>query len=122
MERYRWLLRSEAELRRTLDHVPEYLSPAPSGCSDTQKPCSNARGNNPRAVDAVQLVAEGRTLLVNLDALKGAFRGVLRGQAHDALDREQQRIEDWAVQASVGIAKNLIADRDELGSDALTLD
>jgi hypothetical protein len=122
MERYRWLLRSEAELRRTLDHVPEYLSPAPSGCSDTQKPCSNARGHNPRAVDAAQLVAEGRTLLVNLDALKGAFRGVLRGQAHDALDREQQRIEDWAVQASVGIAKNLIADRDELGSDALTLD
>ncbi|MBI3608918.1 MAG: tetratricopeptide repeat protein [Nitrospirae bacterium] len=122
MERYRWLLRSEQELRRTLDRVPESPSFAPSGCSDAQKPCSNARGNTPRAVDTAQLVAEGRTLLVDLDALKGAFRGVLRGQAHDALDREQQRLEDWAVQASVGIAKNLIADRDELGSEALTVD
>ena len=122
MERYRSLLRSEEELRRTLDHVPEYLSPAPSGCSDAQKPCSNARGSNPRAVDAAQLVAEGRTLLVNLDALKGAFRGVLRGQTHDALHRERERIEDWAVQASVGIARLLTADRDELGSEALTLD
>jgi tetratricopeptide (TPR) repeat protein len=122
MERYHWLLHSEEELRSTLDHVPEYLFPAPSGCSDAQKPCSTARGNNPRAVDAAQLIAEGRTLLVNLDALKGEVRGVLRGQTHDALDRERQRIEDWAVQASVGIAKNLIADRDELGSDALTLD
>jgi hypothetical protein len=122
MERYHRLLRSEEELRRTLDHVPGYLSPAPSGCSDAQKPCSNARGNNPRAVDAVQLVAEGRRLLVDLDALKGEFRGVLRDQAHDALDREHQRIEDWAVQASVGIAKHLIADRGERGSDALTLD
>jgi len=122
MERYHRLLRSEEALRRTLDHVPEYLSPAPSGCSDTQKPCSNARGHNPRAVDAVQLVAAGRALLVNLDALKGELRGVLRGQTRGALNRKRQRIEDWAVQASVGIAKHLIADRDELGSDALTLD
>ena len=122
MERYHGLLRSEEAVRRTLDHVPEYLLPAPSGCSDAQKPCSNARGNNPRAVDAAQLIAEGRTLLVNLDALKREFRGVLRGQAHDALDRERQRIEDWTVQASVGIARLLTADREELGSDALTLD
>jgi hypothetical protein len=122
MERYHRLLRSEEELRRTLDHVPEYLSPAPSRCSDAQKPCSNARGNTPRAVDAAELIAEGRTLLVNLNALKGEVRGVLRGQAHDALDRERQRIEDWAVQASVGIARLLTADREELGSDALTLD
>jgi len=122
MERYRRLLRSEAELRRALDHVPEYLSPAPSGCSDARTPCSNARGNSARAVDAVQLVARGRAVLVNLDALKREFRGVLRGHAHGALARERQRIEDWAVQASVGIAKLLTADREALGSDAFTLD
>jgi hypothetical protein len=67
-------------------------------------------------------VAKGQELLVKFAAVKGESRGVLAALALDALAREQQRLEDWAIQAGLGIARNLVAERDELGSEALTLE
>jgi len=114
LEHYRWLLRFERDLRHTLDHFPSDITAAP--------PRSITLGGRLQSLDSTQLVAKGQELLVKFAAVKAESRGVLAALALDALAREQQRLEDWAIQAGLGIARNLVAERDELGSEALTLE
>ncbi len=114
LEHYRWLARFERDLRHTLEHFPSEISAAP--------PRSITLGGRLQSLDSTQLVAKGQELLIKFGAVKADSRGVLAALALDALAREQERLEDWAVQASLGIARNLVAERDELGSEALTLE
>ena len=108
VERYRWFLRGGEELRRALGRLSASV------------PSTQEKHRGP--VPGAPLVSDGRSLLVRVDAMTEELRGALRGQARKALDREQQQLEEWSVRASIGIAKTLIADRDELGSGALTFD
>jgi len=114
LEHYRWLVRFEQGLRHTLEHFPSEITAAP--------PRSITLGGRLQSLDSTQLVAKGQELLVKFAAVKTESRGVLAALALDALVREQQRLEDWAVQAILGIARALGAERDEMGSEALTLD
>ncbi|MBI3608897.1 MAG: tetratricopeptide repeat protein [Nitrospirae bacterium] len=114
LEHYRWLVRFERDLRQTLEHLPSDITAAP--------PPSVTLGVRLQSLDSTQLAAKGQELLVKFDAVKFESRGVLAALALDALAREQAQLEDWAVQASLGIARNLVAERDELGSEALTLE
>jgi len=73
-------------------------------------------------VDGSELILRGQDLLVKLDSAKAESRRALVALALDALAREQTRLEDWSVEASLGIARNLVVERDELGSEVLTLE
>lgn len=113
-EHYRWLLRFESDLRRTLDHFPSYLTAPRRG--------STTLGGRLQSVDGPELLIQGQDLLVKLDAAKSESRRALAALALDALAREQTRLEEWSVEASLGIARNLVVERDELGSEVLTLE
>jgi hypothetical protein len=73
-------------------------------------------------VDGSELILRGQDLLVKLDSAMAESRRALAALALDALAREQARLEDWSVEASLGIARNLVVERDELGSEVLTLE
>ena len=72
-------------------------------------------------MEGPELLIQGQDLLVKLDSAKSESRRALAVLALDALAREQTRLEDWSVEASLGIARSLLAERDELGSEVLTL-
>ena len=113
-EQYRWLVRFESDLRRTLDHFPPYLTAPRRGATTL--------GGRLQSVDGPELILRGQDLLVKLDSAKAESRRALTALALDALAREQTRLEDWSVEASLGIARNLVVERDELGSEVLTLE
>jgi hypothetical protein len=73
-------------------------------------------------VDGSELILRGQDLLVKLDSAMAESRRALAALALDALAREQARLEDWSVEASLGIARNLVVEHDELGSEVLTLE
>jgi tetratricopeptide (TPR) repeat protein len=112
-EHYRWLVRFEQDLRQTLDRFPAYLAGPPR---------SATLQNRLQTLDGSQLKANGQELLVKIEAVRNESRQALRALALDALVREQARLEDWSVQASLGIARNLVVERNEVGVEALTLE
>jgi len=114
-EQYRWLVRFESDLRRMLDHFPPYLTAPRRGAT-------TLGGRLHQSVDGSELILRGQDLLVKLDSAEAESRRALVALAHDALAREQTRLEDWSVEASLGIARNLVVERDELGSEVLTLE
>lgn len=115
VEQYRWLARFESDLQRTLDHFPPYLTAPRRGAT-------TLGGRLHQSVDGSELILRGQDLLVKLDSAKAESRRALVALALDALASEQTRLEDWSVEASLGIARNLVVERDELGSEVLTLE
>jgi hypothetical protein len=114
-EQYRWLVRFESDLRRTLDHFPPYLTAPRRGATTLGVRLHES-------VDGSELILRGQDLLVKLDSAKAESRRALTAFALDALAREQTRLEDWSVEASLGIVRSLDGERDELGSEVLTLE
>lgn len=111
LDRHRWLVRFQRDLRRTTEHFPPDLTAA--------RPGPTTLGGRLRVPDGSQLAGQGQELLHKLDAAVRESRQTLAGLALAALDREHARVEEWSVQAVLGIARNL---RDEMGGDVWPVD
>ncbi|MEO5657567.1 MAG: tetratricopeptide repeat protein [Nitrospiria bacterium] len=111
LDRHRWLVRFQRDLRRTTEHFPSDLTAARSG--------QKTLGSRLHTLDGSQLAGQAQELLQKLDNAVLESRRTLAGLAGEALDREHTRIEEWSVQAVLGIARNL---RDEMGGDVLLVD
>ncbi len=109
VERYRWLIQIDRDLRQTLADLPRF--PTARG--------STTLGGRLNALDDSQLLSRGQELLGRLEVAEQESRGALTTLIVGAIDRERERIEDWSVAASLGIARNL---RDDIGNEALTLE
>jgi tetratricopeptide (TPR) repeat protein len=110
LERYRWLVRFGQELQRAIDRFPGFLA-APPGPSTL--------GGRLHTVDGSHLVNQGHDLLARLDVVKKESRNGLSRLIVHAIALEQERLEEWSVAASLGIARNL---RDDMGGEVLTVD
>lgn len=110
IERYRWLVRFGRELQRAIDRFPGFLA-APSG--------PTTLGGRLHTMDGSHLVSRGQDLLARLDVVKNESRNALSGLIAQTVDRERNRIEEWSVAASLGIARNL---RNDVGGEVLTFD
>jgi len=110
VERYRWLIRFGQELRSALDRFPGFLA-APQG--------PTSLGSRLQTVDGSHLVNQGNDLLARLDVVKKESRDALSMLITQTLAREQERLEEWSVAASLGIARNL---RDDVSGEVLTLE
>lgn len=108
--RYRWLVRFGQELRRALDRFPGFLA-APKG--------PTTLGSRLQTVDGSHLVGQGHDLIARLDVVKKESRDALAMLITQTLAREQERLEEWSVAASLGIARNL---RDDVSGEVLTLE
>ncbi len=107
---YRWLIRFGQELQRTLDQFPGFLA-TPQG--------PTTLGGRLQTVDGTHLVNQGRDLLNRFDVVKKESRDVLSALISQAVARQQERIEEWSVAASLGIARNL---RDDVSGEVLSLE
>jgi len=110
IERHRWLVRFGQELQRALDRFPGFLA-APQG--------STTLGGRLQTVDGSHLVSQGNDLLARLDVVRKESRDALALLIAQTVSREQERLEEWSVAASLGIARNL---RDDITGEVLTLD
>ncbi|HET8761457.1 MAG TPA: tetratricopeptide repeat protein [Nitrospiria bacterium] len=109
VERYRWLVHVERDLRRTLAEFPAFLT----------APGANTLGGRLHTKDGSRLVAQGQELLTKIDVVERESRKALSALIIETADRERDRLEGWSVAASLGIARNL---RDDLGGEGLTLE
>lgn len=110
LKHYRWLIRFGQELQRTLDQLSSF-SAGPQA--------SATLGDRLQTVDGPYLVNQGRDLMNRLDVVKKESRRALSALVVQAVAREQERIEEWSVAASLGIARNL---RDDVSGEVLSLD
>jgi hypothetical protein len=111
LRHYRWLIRFRQELlQRTLDELPGYLT-APQG--------PTTLGGRLQTVDGPHLVNQGRDLMNQLDVVKKESRAAIAALIGQAVAREQERLEEWSVAASLGIARNL---RDDVGGEVVSLE
>jgi tetratricopeptide (TPR) repeat protein len=110
LRRHRWLIRFGQVVQRTLDQAPALIT-KPQGPSTL--------GGRLQTVDGAHLINQGRDLLNRLDVVKKGSRDALSTVIAQALAREQARIEEWSVAASLGIARNL---RDDVGGEVLSLE
>jgi tetratricopeptide (TPR) repeat protein len=110
IERHRWLVRFGNELRRALDRFPAFLA-APQG--------SATLGGRLQTVDGSHLRTQSQELMARLDVVKQGSRDALSLLITQTLAREQARLEEWSVAASLGIARNL---RDDVTGEVLTLE
>ncbi len=110
LRRHRWLIRFGQVVQRTLDQAPALIA-KPQGPSTL--------GGRLQTVDGAHLINQGRDLLNRLDVVKKGSRDALSALMAQALAREQARIEEWSVAASLGIARNL---RDDVGGEVLSLE
>ncbi|MFZ5876966.1 MAG: tetratricopeptide repeat protein [Nitrospirota bacterium] len=109
LTRYRWLVQIERDLRRTIADFPGFL----------KIPSSNTLGGRLNTKDGSHLVAQGQELLTRIEVVNRESRKTLAALILDAVDRERNRVEDWSVAASLGIARNL---RDDIGREGLSLE
>ncbi len=110
LERHRWLVRFGRELQRALDRFPGFLA-APQGPSTL--------GGRLHTIDGSHLVNQGHDLLARLDVVKKESRDALSALVTQTIAREQARLEEWSVAASLGIARNL---RDDVGGEVLIVE
>jgi tetratricopeptide (TPR) repeat protein len=110
LERHRWLVRFGRELQRAMDRFPEFLT-TPQG--------SSTLGGRLHTVDGSHLVNQGHDLLARLDVVKKESRDALSALVTQTIAREQARLEEWSVAASLGIARNL---RDDVGGEVLIVE
>lgn len=110
LERHRWLIRFGKELQKAMDRFPGFLS-APQG--------STTLGGRLQTVDGSHLVNRGHDLLARLDVVQRESRDALSALITQTIAREQARLEEWSVAASLGIARNL---RDDLGGEVLVVE
>jgi tetratricopeptide (TPR) repeat protein len=109
LTRYRWLVQIERDLRRTIADFPRFLT----------TPSANTLGGRLHSMDGSQLIAQGQELLTRIEVVARESRKALALLIVDAVDQERDRIEDWSVAASLGIARNL---RDDIGREGLSLE
>jgi tetratricopeptide (TPR) repeat protein len=109
VERYRWFIQVDRDLRRTLAERPRF--PTAKG--------STTLGERLNTRDDAQLLSRGQELLAKLEAAEQEARGALATLIVEAIDQERDRLEGWSIAASLGIARNL---RDDIGTEVLTLE
>jgi tetratricopeptide (TPR) repeat protein len=109
LTRYRWLVQIERDLRRTINDFPGFL----------RTPSSSTLGGRLNTKDGSHLIAQGQDLLTRIEVVNRESRKTLASLILDAVDRERNRVEDWSVAASLGIARNL---RDDIGREGLSLE
>lgn len=109
VERYRWFIQVDRDLRRTLADLPRF--PTAKG--------STTLGGRLNTRDDAQLLSRGQELLVKLEAAEQEARGALSILIIETIDQERARVEGWSIAASLGIARNL---RDDIGNEVLILE